>query len=367
MEGGDEKLAEFMGTEKNFRAFEAFFSKQIEQDPQGWQGVCNRYLFSGTPLAETLLGRMYSGFLHPVIHLGFGIEFAQPAIVVEALAQAAVHDDWIGRKYLFPVEGAASQKNASEKASIAELIDRIRGDEKLSNAPHWEDSNKIRDGLLVRAAGEMLDIAASYSLSSTPSQDELRKATAEMINACASFTLGAQWPGKTEKIDFFYMHSMNCSIFFSAIIEQEWISVEAKRRMLEWKVRMDLALYASRGCPKVDLERVMGYTGMSGKEESWDELFARANRYEDDGHLSKLIRALGNGEKACKDFEGEKGFVMKRDMWKRGAQMALDSVEGHTQHDSQDEEGPRWVRGAGFEEAWEKIPDLRVEGEGAKL
>ena len=31
-----------------------------------------------------------------MIHLGFGIEFNQPAIIAEALAQAAVHDNEIG-------------------------------------------------------------------------------------------------------------------------------------------------------------------------------------------------------------------------------------------------------------------------------
>lgn len=33
----------------------------------------------------------FTGFLHPIIHLGFGVEFQQPAIIAEALAQAAVH------------------------------------------------------------------------------------------------------------------------------------------------------------------------------------------------------------------------------------------------------------------------------------
>ena len=30
------------------------------------------------------------GFLHPIIHLGFGIEFNQPAIIAEALAQYVI-------------------------------------------------------------------------------------------------------------------------------------------------------------------------------------------------------------------------------------------------------------------------------------
>lgn len=36
------------------------------------------------------------GFLHPLIHLGFGLEFRQPAIIAEALAMTSVHIDDVG-------------------------------------------------------------------------------------------------------------------------------------------------------------------------------------------------------------------------------------------------------------------------------
>ena len=32
-----------------------------------------------------------------MIHLGFRVEFNQPEIIAEALAQVAVHDSWIGK------------------------------------------------------------------------------------------------------------------------------------------------------------------------------------------------------------------------------------------------------------------------------
>lgn len=43
-----------------------------------------------------------TGLLHPIIHLGFGIEFNQPALVAEGLAQACLHANWLGLRSLLP-------------------------------------------------------------------------------------------------------------------------------------------------------------------------------------------------------------------------------------------------------------------------
>lgn len=77
-----------------------------------------------------------------MIHLGFEIEFNQPAIIAGALAQASVHDNWI-TKYLLDVEKIAKPGDKT----IPKLLDEIRTDKKLSTAAEWEDDNKIRDGV----------------------------------------------------------------------------------------------------------------------------------------------------------------------------------------------------------------------------
>ena len=73
----------------------------------------------------------FAGFLHPLIHLGFGVEFQQPAIVAEALAQAAVHDNWIG-PFLHGAEEAAA--SIDESKGLVQLLNEIRADKKLSTA-----------------------------------------------------------------------------------------------------------------------------------------------------------------------------------------------------------------------------------------
>jgi len=74
------------------------------------------------------------------------------------------------------------------------------------------------------------------------------------------------------------------------------------------------------------------------------------NRLPDDGHSSKLVRALANGERVCQEYEDApeaKDWKIKGDMWLNLAHMAIDSVEATTS---------KWVRNVGFEEAWKDVP-----------
>ena len=149
--------------------------------------MLQEYLFSGTEVAEDLLVRMYAGFLHPIIHLGFGVEFKQPAIIAEALAQGAVHDSWIGELFVEcerkvgDKEGKTGEKN---KKSIMQILEECRKDEKVRESARFSDANKIRDGIMKRAKEEMVAYAAQYVV-----EKDVERATAEMIDAAGLFTL----------------------------------------------------------------------------------------------------------------------------------------------------------------------------------
>jgi hypothetical protein len=116
--------------------------------------------------------------LHPIIHLGFGIEFNQPAIVAQGLAEAACHEAWI-RPYLLETEKAAGGIGSSPGKPLAQLIDEARQDNALAESARWPDDNKIRDGTLTRTFKEMCSHASQYTVSA----DHLEEQTAEMINA----------------------------------------------------------------------------------------------------------------------------------------------------------------------------------------
>ncbi|KAF2267272.1 hypothetical protein CC78DRAFT_531046 [Lojkania enalia] len=333
----------YLGNGEYYHEFLAFYQEEIAK--KGWQNVLNEYVFKGDERADDMLCRMFAGFLHPIIHLGFGVEFEQPAIIAEALAQAAVHDAWMMPLFL-GCEKMVKEKNPNRTPStksVVEILDEIRADKKLSEAPQWGDGNKIRDGLLKRVPDDMIKYASQYIVAD---EKELEEKTAEMINAIVYYTAAAQHPPHQVKIDFYYMHCVNCSIFFPVFLSQPWLSTPNKIRLLEWKVRNDLVMYASRRSPKLLISEIRDYK--SKKNSEWQDVFARVKSFPDDGHASKLVRALANGQKICEMFEGRKGFVVEGDMWRILGNMAIDSVEAGE---------PHWVRSCGFEEAWRGVPE----------
>ncbi|PQE28606.1 hypothetical protein CJF32_00005695 [Rutstroemia sp. NJR-2017a WRK4] len=334
-----EHFSKYLGNEKYYHDFLLFFQQEMET--KGWENVLKEYVFAGDARADNFLGRLFAGFLHPLIHLGFGIEFNQPAIIAEALAQTAVHDDWIV-KYLLDAEKAAKPSNKT----LPELLDAIHADEKLSTAAHWDDGNKIRDGILARAPEEMLKYASQW----TVPEDELEAKTVEMTNAAIYFTACAQNPPKQVKFDFYFMHCVNSSIFFRSINALPFLTPAHKARLLEWKGRLDLAMYASRRAPKLLLEEVATYVPkyLEAGDAEWKGIFERLWNFEDDGHAVKLGRAVAHAEVVSEGFEKEEWARIKGFMWLKIGNMVVDSVE---------DTGDNWARSVGFSEAWEKYED----------
>ncbi|KAL9065751.1 MAG: hypothetical protein Q9161_008035 [Pseudevernia consocians] len=340
------KFHDYLGNERYYHDYLEYFRGEI--DNKGYEEVINEYCLKGDERADDMLVRLHAGFLHPMIHLGFGVEFKQPAIIAEALAQAAVHDSWIG-PFMLDAEKAAASSDKGKP--MVELLDEVRAETKLSSAADWDDPNKIRDGILVRAPDEMIRIAAKWKVM----PGAIIEKTAEMTNAAVYYTGGAQHPPKQIKFDFYYIHCVNCSIFYDAFLkEATWMSDENKARLLEWKGRLDLCMYASRRSPKPRMDVIDNYkpkhpeTAKNSIVETgpWDGIFARVLHHDDDGHAAKLVRALAHGETICAaNRMDDPLFRIKGDMWLQLGHMAIDSVE---------DTGDAWVRSAGFPEAWEK-------------
>ncbi|PLB51911.1 hypA-like protein [Aspergillus steynii IBT 23096] len=333
-----------LGRDRNYPNFLEFFQQEIEK--KGVENVLNEYLFSGDENAESMLARLFGGLIHPLIHLGFGIEFNQPAIIAEALAQTAIHEDWTGPMFLWPAEKLAGGIGKPGKKSLFQILEDIRGNEKLTGSAKWEDGNKLRDGVLRRAPDEMLRYAAEFTVSS----DQMEAKLAEMINTVVYYSSAAQHPPKQVKFDFFLIHSLNSSIFFSKILSLPFLHTQTRLRLIEWKGRLDLLLYVSRGAPVLLLNEVTTYPA----SKSWETIFKHCNTHPgDDGHLAKLARAVAHGEAACRAFESqatERGLMITGDMWLKIGNMVMDSTS---------DQGPLWVRSTGFEQAWAEFQERR--------
>ena len=110
-------------------------------------------------------------------------------------------------------------------------------------------------------------------------------------------------------------------------------------------------MYASRRSPDVLLDEIENYQPKrSAKEESnqWPGIFERVINYDDDGHATKLVRALAHGQVISEPYEHKESFRIKKGMWLQLGNMAIDSVEAGK---------PEWVRSAGFPQAWDNVPE----------
>ena len=237
---------------------------------------------------------------------------------------------------------------------LRDLFIVARENPEISGAACFSGGTYEKNGSFNDLPQALVELGARYQVEPlTP--ETLQHRTAEMINVCAWFTAAAQREDKQAKIDFFYMHSVNCSLFLSVFAQSPWLSLDAKARLLEWKVRIDLIIYAGQGTPELREEFIVRYKPRRPLCVGWIDVIERAKAIPCDGHVVKMIRALRHGAEVSAPYENQPNaataFPIKGDMWTQIANMVLDSAEDYPSILD------KWMRGPGWKEAWAKVPD----------
>lgn len=138
-----------------------------------------------------------------MIQLMYGLEWQQPAIIAEGLAQTAIHENRLG-DFLTRAETAANARSDQPQSHqpYAELFEAARNNEKLARSADFGDSNKIYDGVMVRAPDETIELLSRVKVR----PEELEERTAEMYHTAAWVATTAAWhPPHVPKYDFFLM------------------------------------------------------------------------------------------------------------------------------------------------------------------
>ncbi|KAK5060172.1 hypothetical protein LTR84_010056 [Exophiala bonariae] len=351
----DTNFSQCLGQHKLYSSWLSHFENEVAA--KGWVQAVQECVFADTPRAKDLFGRMFEGALHPIIHLGFGLEFIQPAIVAEALAQAAIHVDQAST-FLNRADHLAQQKSPWKDERLMDLFLKARSDPAIVEADCWKGGSfELNGNFFDIAPQQLLELAASYKLGPDCSEAAFNMRTVEMINVSAWFAAAAQRPDKEAKFDFFYMHCVNCSLFLSLFATAPWLSLQDKVRLLEWKVRMDLVIYVCQGSPLLVLHEIIDYKPRQPDCMNWGDIISRALDITCDGHVVKMIRALRHGAEVSRIFEEQdkdaSRFPIRGDMWLKIANMVLDSTEDYP--DVRD----KWMRGPGFDRAWDMIPNRK--------
>ncbi|KAK4070808.1 hypothetical protein Trihar35433_5275 [Trichoderma harzianum] len=337
-----------VANEHNYANFLHYFEKYAAK--HCIEELVNRFLFRGDQFAEQVFARQFLGFVHPLIHTLAGLEFGQPAIVAEGLAQACVHRD----EYLIPIMFEIEKVSAAhcERWTLVDIFAACRASKDLKSSVKYDDFDKLKNGLLLRARQSTIAMAGRWRVE----PDEIDLRMAELQNATAFMLAGAQRRGKAPRMDFFTMHGTNCAVFVSALVQKSWVSPVDKARLLSWFGRFSVIAYLVHGAPQLDLTILREMTTVQSPD-GWDDAIRRSCAFMDDGHACKMVRSLAWAEQTCRPYEGLDGFCMAGDDFVKAATIVADSLTGDGGRSGPDMD-ECWIRGAGFDEAWKDVPSV---------
>ncbi|KAK7545040.1 uncharacterized protein J3D65DRAFT_545172 [Phyllosticta citribraziliensis] len=353
-----------LGDSDYYQDYVVFFAAQAAA--KGWPTVVREALFADTPQATDLLARLYAGVVHPLLHLGFGVEFALEGVVVEGLAQAAVHEDWTARVFRDCDAAAAAKRGvqaggAGRRKGFLELVRAVSADEKVREAARavgqYSDGREMWDSVGERLA----DVAGEFVV--LPTDEDVERRAAEVVNASVLLATTALQPHHIPKLDFFHMHLITSSISLLSILHSPDLSLPAstRARILTLFARTALFVYATRGAQPLSPARLYTY---DPKRPDDDEaaLVARTVALPmEDGHAVKALRGVLAAWQFCsasqqQEDEHEESFewgITDDATWRKAAHLVVDAVEAP---------GPKWVRAAAWVELWAEVPLVEDEG-----
>jgi hypothetical protein len=273
-----------------------------------------------------------------------------------------------------------ARRSPGNKRSLAELCDIAATNEKCRNAAKSEIFDKMLDGVLKNAKDEFLDLAKQYQVG----EDEIQLRTAELCNAsgnvvpfrrlrtllsaraqltyfCVAYIVaGAQRQNKFPRMDFFNLHALTTSIFLGTFEKLSWIPNSGKTRLLTYSGRLALLSYISMGAPPLSMDVIRNYKPQNAKG-TWEDAIERVRKHPDDGHAVKMIRAALFAEQVSKPYEDRPEFRLKGTDFEKFAVAIVDTLnpKGGKAGPYEDES---WIRGAGFDDVWEHVPDCSATG-----
>lgn len=338
---------DYLGKGKHYAEFLRFFQEEIEA--KGWRDVVREHLFAETKISNDMFARLFAGLYHPLIQLMYGLEWEQPAIIAQGLAQVAVHRDRLTPFFTKAEERSKSSPPSSSSPNLPNLLEEARNSGKLSRSAKW-NSDEALNGVIVRAEEEALDLVSKVRIA----PEDLEERTVEMMHTAAFVATSAAFHKPyIPRMDFFLIHSLTSSPVFLTINKFDWLAPAQKVRLLEWKMRLDIMEYIAQSCPPLDPSSLSHYTPKDPtRVGSTRELLPKFYSPPDDGHTIKVVRSLILAEQVSKKWEGRDWMRIKDSgTWLNAHYVMLDSM--NTEADT-----GRWVRGAGFPEAWDGKPKL---------
>ena len=178
----DDNWKDYIGIADFYHNYLDYFKDKIEKD--GVQKTVLNYA-----LDEILLPSIVSGAVHPLIHIGFGLEFSSEIVVAEGLAEGCVHSP----SFAPVVDIAMYSKSQTDKKSLLAIADEIYHDNAFDDVVKFKDFPKSEPVLKSKAATDAIkDYVMKWSFEETP--EGLANAYSALFELTTHFSVSSAFP-----------------------------------------------------------------------------------------------------------------------------------------------------------------------------
>ncbi|KAJ7121552.1 hypothetical protein C8R44DRAFT_166956 [Mycena epipterygia] len=289
-------FVDHLGDEEYYQAYLHFFSDLVLKKPVH-------------AVQPEMLNRLLAGILHPMLYLGYGIEFSLPGLVAEGLAQAAVHkvaSSALLPRNMFDTSTMGVHRPGTHAFSIAS---RILRDRRFNNSIGSFDEVQSKFG------EDIQRYAAEWIVDGENPKEVAKKVQELTFLNVMIYAVGGWRDGEGfHQAEFTLMHLVTSSMTLSsymAVIS----SPASKSLLLRAYFARSLAYYISRGRPNLPIRSFFSspiltefpgpapYPSASAFPEPtspfaltpnlWLQIIQSALVHPDD-HLSKVQRTLAH-------------------------------------------------------------------------
>nr|GAT53732.1 predicted protein [Mycena chlorophos] len=255
---------ERLGEHGAYGSYLAFFESQVAA--HGPETTIFEYIIAAKANGNEakMFARFLGGGVHPLLQIGFGLEFGQNNMIAAGLAMTAVTSP---RQPGFVLDSASGLPEPTaapiQGTSLLQLLQEVYDSEVLHPVMPYDPNATITQRFEAFAADparaeEIKRIYSKWWLSEDATQEEINHKMKECLLQSTLLLVSSGKPERTPRLDFFLMHFVTSAICLPSIVRM-LPSVELKNVLLQGWVRAAALYLVLRGRPRVDAGLVMGF------------------------------------------------------------------------------------------------------------
>ncbi|ORZ09906.1 hypothetical protein BCR42DRAFT_423306 [Absidia repens] len=300
-----------LGKASAYTSFLRLFEKEI--DEHGILDTVRRWIWSGD-----MLSRFVGGAYHPLIHVGYGVEFGLKGQVAEGLAMAACTENrfspWISDSPALrdtvptiPAISTAPLQQREEKGDNNKTS--IRQDSFFDAVLSANDENRLSKIFSQpRAVDRINDYRNQWKHARAwATREDLNARVKELFSTAVVCHGATGFPAAKEdehaqggvKIDFFMMHALTSSYFIQILVPH--LLAEEAASLMQAHLFSTLVHFVMVGRPEVKIDRLLEYVSPNFKSISpeqphkhWAHLLDAT--VDEEEHVIKAIRACAQAQ-----------------------------------------------------------------------